>query len=271
MGLTILLFATPPLSACSWDFRNNLWGPAYLLLHNMSPYKLKVLFPNAIAVWFPPGIGAFLPLGLLDCLVAAKIWLILSVTALFGILWLCTENSRPTPGVFAACLLAIFLFPPLYTHLELGQFSIILTLLILFVVSRYSRPWSMFLALALGLTKPQLGVLIYPGLLFQQFRSYGVRGAYRHGFILLAVCLLLTCLLILIQRLKGWAARIMLFGGTLAVYGGQVALRWGNDVPDSLMWWIPPAMLLVFSLSTALDQRERKQVWLPIGTAEKRL
>ena len=31
----------------------------------------------------------------------------------------------------------------------------------------------------MGLTKPQLGLLIYPGLLIAEYRDYGVRGAWR--------------------------------------------------------------------------------------------
>src|SRR5712692_2292721 len=71
----IVAFIKTPLFG-SWDFRNNLWGPAYLLVHGQSPYHISTLFENSNALWFPMAIGLFFPFGWLTQSEASNLWLL---------------------------------------------------------------------------------------------------------------------------------------------------------------------------------------------------
>ena len=73
----------------AWDFRNNLWGPARLLLQGEMPYDPQALeglsaewgVPFHLSIWFPTIVGLGLPLGAVPLPNAANIWLFLSLTA----------------------------------------------------------------------------------------------------------------------------------------------------------------------------------------------
>jgi hypothetical protein len=95
-----------------WDFRNNLWAPAYLLIHGKSPYRISVLFDNSNAVWFPQIIGLFFPLGLLSEHQASNLWLIINVLTAICLttflLWQ-FKQIRPTSRIYGFVLLGVFL------------------------------------------------------------------------------------------------------------------------------------------------------------------
>lgn len=179
--LFIAAFATltPSPAVCSWDFRGSLWGPAYMLLHGGTPYTHNTPYGPYAGIWMPQLIGAFFPLGWLPCWVAAKLWFLSEIAGLFAMIWLVAGHKLPAPWLFGAGLLLIFLFPPLYTHLIIGQISIFITVLLMLVVFQFREEpapglhWWAPLFLAIALAKPQLGVLVYPGLLVWAFRKGG--------------------------------------------------------------------------------------------------
>lgn len=169
---------------CSWDFRGSLWGPSYMLLHGQTPYSTNTPYGPYPGIWMPHLIGAFLPIGWLPCWVAANIWFVSELVSLLLIVWLVAGSKLPSPKLFGLSLVMIFMFPPLYFHFIIGQISIFITVLIMLVIfdpnNKYPTkilPWWMSLFLALALAKPQLGVLVYPGLLVKMYDKHGKRGA----------------------------------------------------------------------------------------------
>ncbi|MEI8132365.1 MAG: glycosyltransferase 87 family protein, partial [Leptolinea sp.] len=130
-------FAPAPV-VCSWDFHNSLWGPANMVLQGLTPYTFHppYLPPywQVPAVWMPQSIGAFVWLGLLPCSFASKIWFGIEISGLLVVVWMLAGRILPSRGLFAASLLLIFLFPPLYIHFLLGQYSILFLTLVLLVV-----------------------------------------------------------------------------------------------------------------------------------------
>lgn len=186
------------------DFRLNLWEPASLLVRGESPYNVTVLPTDQshIAVWFPPVVGLFFPLGWLDLHTAANLWFLLNLGVLFLLLrWYRAERSggagtatletrpplpggrqdRPYQGDRSALLplvLLTLLFPPLFFELSFGQFDLLAVLLLL-VSARLLAQGRYFLAglpLALAVGKPQLGLLALPGLALAAYRRGGWRG-----------------------------------------------------------------------------------------------
>jgi len=184
----VIAFATltPSPPVCSWDFRGSLWGPSYMLLHGQTPYSFETPYGPYPGIWMPQLIGAFFFVGWLPCWVAAKIWFLLELAGLFLMIWLTAGRKLPPPVLFGLCLLLIFLFPPVYIHFAIGQISIFITVLIMLVVffsgeghAQLTLRWWMPLFLAIALAKPQLGVLVYPGLLVGAYHRHGVSAALR--------------------------------------------------------------------------------------------
>lgn len=163
----------------SWDFRNNLWGPAYLLVHGQSPYRVDTLFELGNAVWMPAAIGLFFPLGWLPYQQAVNLWLVLNILWFLLIVWICAGTHRPSAPLLAVALLLGFLFPPLVTHIWSGQISILISLVFLLAAYREERSPVLLTAflLALGLSKPQLAILILPGFLVYTWKNLGLRRA----------------------------------------------------------------------------------------------
>jgi hypothetical protein len=161
----------------TWDFRNELWAPAYLLVRGASPYNIQVLFPDGLAVWLPPAIGLFAPLGWLSLADAVRIWLCLSVAAMAATVWLAAGSARPHPAGYVLSLTLALLFPATVAHLMLGQFSILATLLLLLAAYALGKGRSAVagFCVALSLTKPQLAALALPGLLIGAYRQGGPR------------------------------------------------------------------------------------------------
>jgi hypothetical protein len=171
----------------SWDFRNNLWRPAYLLVHGQSPYRISVLSQDSNAVWFPMVIGLLFPLGWMTQHLATNLWFVGNVVALVAIVWLSAGEEHPRLAPFALGLAAFFLFPSTVSHLHLGQFTIAVTLMLLLAVYLIRHPikWLAALPLVIALSKPQLGVLVLPAFLITYSRVHGVRAAAAFSGLLL--------------------------------------------------------------------------------------
>lgn len=174
-GVAVWLIITSRLT--TWDLRNNLWAPAYLLLHRQNPYDLSSLFELGNAVWMPMALGFFFPVGLLTEYQSSMLWLLLNIGLILLMVLMVAGTLRPRIIPFIFCLLAIFLYPPVISHLGAGQFTLLAVLLMLLATRLATRERYGLAAfsLALALTKPQLGILVVPGLLFYTIRHRGVK------------------------------------------------------------------------------------------------
>jgi hypothetical protein len=183
-----------------WDVRNNLWAPSHLLLNGQSPYDLSSLYELGAAVWLPMAIGAFFPLGALPHEQAAMVWLLTSLAAVVGIVWLVADRQRPLPLLFGLALLMVYLYPRTIAHLLLGQFSLLAVLL--YLLSRHlllrQYIWLSALLVALALTKPQLGIFALSGLLIAAYRLDATRGTLRFAAAIVTWIGLLTLPLFLL-------------------------------------------------------------------------
>lgn len=182
--LCVVFVRTVELSA--WDFRNNLWGPAHLLVNGQSPYDIAQLFTGSNAVWMPTVIGAAFPLGWLPEPTATSLWAVLNLTAYIALialtLWLAADGDwlhhRPAPVWLAAALIGTLLFPPFVSLMVLGQVGVMVALLLMLAaVLIRSRLWLSALFLVLAAAKPQLLVLAGPGLVAAAWRDHGWLGA----------------------------------------------------------------------------------------------
>lgn len=171
------LFVARSAAFTCWDFRNNLWGPAYLLTHNQSPYRVDRLFDLGNAVWMPMTVGLFFPLGFLPLQQASNLWFIFNLIWLLLILWISSGSRRPPVFLFAVALLLTLVFPPTVTHLWSGQISILITLTFL-VIAIWNEDMPLLLLAALmavGLSKPQLAILVLPGFMVFRAKKYGIQ------------------------------------------------------------------------------------------------
>ena len=236
---SVYLISTSQLSL--WDFRNNLWGPAYLQWNGQSPYNIGVLFPRGNAVWFPPVIGFFGFLGALPQAQASMLWTILNILALLVLIMLAIDY-RPSPGRLAFAFMASFLLLPTVTHLRLGQFSLILTLTLLlaakFLMADHMA--GVGSSLALAVTKPQLLILAVPGLVQKVWQHARWRGIWRL-MIWSTLFLLLFCLPLFL-RYPAWVGD---FRRAL-----QQNPAWLQPVLWRLLpgWWGWPGRLIVVGL-----------------------
>jgi len=164
----------------SWDFRNNLWAPAYLLVRGQNPFIIEQFCRGCNAIWLPTTLGWSFPMGWLDQNVAANLWLLLDILALAAIVWLAARPARPSLARFALALGLSFLSPITISHLIMGQFTIFFALAALAAASPpglfpkgSGRELFAGCVLALTMAKPQLAVLVLPGLLCYFGRSSG--------------------------------------------------------------------------------------------------
>jgi hypothetical protein len=158
----------------NWDFRNNLWGPAYLLWHRASAYNISSLFPDSNAIWFPQVIGLFFPFGLLSQYPASNIWLLLNLGLLIAIVWYLAwrvTGEKPKPSLFFALTLSVFIFPPSIRHLILGQIDIVI--MVASIAGTIALEKNRFavsgLFYGIALTKPQLCILVLPNVVLYMF------------------------------------------------------------------------------------------------------
>src|SRR6266540_164223 len=109
------------------DFYNELWGPASLLVHGQSPYDTASLDPVLPAAWLPMSIGFFFPLGWLPENLALQIWYVFNIVEIGLIVYFAQERDRNLFNTVALALICFF-FPLTFNHINLGQFSITITL-----------------------------------------------------------------------------------------------------------------------------------------------
>jgi hypothetical protein len=175
------------------DFYNELWAPAYLLVHGQSPYDTASLNPVLPAVWFPMAIGFFFPLGWLSENAALQAWFIFNILEICVIVFLAQGNEQTLYNTAALALLCFF-SPFVLNHFNLGQFSI--TVLLCLMLSAYLpgkyRDWPSAFFLALALSKPQLGIMAVFGLAVFQFYKNGFKGMFRFGMQTLFMALLMS-------------------------------------------------------------------------------
>lgn len=225
-----VLLLIPTTDVCSWDFQHSVWGPASLLVRGEPPYQFNTPYGHYVAPWWPPVIGANFWMGWLPCQTAAKIWLAFELTGVGLTLWLLDARRKPAPRWVGLALLVFFLFPPLYFHLLLGQFSLLFTALMVALVFSPGHefpppgmPWTAAMLIVLGASKPQLAVLIYPGILAVTLQKGAWRGVARlGGAVLAALALYLTPLFIFYP---GWVS------GFLKVTRYNLGVAWDLPTP----------------------------------------
>lgn len=177
--VAVFLWLTQSVRYCGWDYHNSLWGPVNMLVGGSTPYTLNPPYGPFPAVWMPHAMGFFFWFGLLPCTYTASLWTIAAVCGYIWLIWLFNDLRSPPRWIFVISLLAMFLYPPLWVHYVLGQFSMLFALLMI-IIAFIPGAWRWApLLLAVGLTKPQLGLLVYPGLVVHTWRHLGFRQAAR--------------------------------------------------------------------------------------------
>lgn len=185
------------------DFYNELWGPAYLLVHGMSPYDTAVLHPNLPAAWLPMSIGFFFPLGWLSEEPAALLWYFLNVAEICAIIYLVVGARR---NILDTAIISIFcfFFPLTLNHFNLGQFSITVTLcwVLVILLLEKEQTWASAFFASLALSKPHLGILILIGWSYRDFILGGARRMLFSWLRIIAMCLILC--IPLFVAFPGW-------------------------------------------------------------------
>lgn len=226
----------------AWDLKYNLWLPSHRLLSNQSPYQS--------GVWFPQAIGAFNPLGWLDEYQASLLWLALSLVLLGVMTWMMGARS---PAPFGLSLGALLVFPQTMTHLLLGQFTIFAIVLLLtsvYFVTRHSL-WIAGFLVAVAFAKPQIAVLVLPGLVILAYRSGKWRSVFRFAVACVAAGVLLTVPLWLLY--PQWLGDFLLMQGTKPEWYQPnlfVMLRLWLGVPGLYVWLALSA--IVFAVNARL-------------------
>jgi len=185
----------------SWDFRNNLWGPAHLLLQGKSPYNLEVIFPDVAALWSPPTVGAFFLIGAIPLQQASNLWMAVNVLTLFAIFVLSQRASSAGLALLMSVLPLILLFPPVISTLLLGQISIVIVLFFLTAARFIETEKYGYAALLIivSFAKPQLGVFALAGILYSIWREFGKKEFVRFVLRLIGFSVLLLAPLFVAQ------------------------------------------------------------------------
>ncbi|HWQ04740.1 MAG TPA: glycosyltransferase 87 family protein [Longilinea sp.] len=159
------------------DFRNNLWGPANLLVHHMSPYGIKFLFASVNAVWMPVIIGLFFPIGYIPLQPASNLFSLLNLSVLFGMAFLLTRTAVKPLMRWLAAIFILVIFPATVSQFVMGQVSLLICLGYLLLIVYFDRlkPVLIGALLAFSLTKPQLAFLFLPAYLVLYYREFGFR------------------------------------------------------------------------------------------------
>jgi len=205
LGL-LVWFIPSQIFPISWDFRNNLWGPAYLLVHQMSPYHIQDLFEISNAIWMPMMVGLFAPIGFLPLQWASNGWLILNLAALSLLVIILARPAQKTMIGIPLVIVALAIFPATITHFVLGQVSLVIGLILLLLINYRSTlpPVVIGLLITLSFTKPQLVVLFLPAYLIIYTREQGLAKLFR-VLICIAIWMVLLCLPLFILY-PGWIA-----------------------------------------------------------------
>jgi hypothetical protein len=175
------------------DFYNELWGPAYLLVHGQSPYDTSSLNPDLPAAWLPMAIGFFFPLGWLSENLALQIWYIFNILEICLIVYFSQGKNRYLYNTVAVVLICIF-FPPTLNHINLGQLSITITLgwVAAAFFLRKDKQWASVFCIAVAMSKPHLGILAMLGVSYRDYLRGGLRLMFSSWARILTVCLILS-------------------------------------------------------------------------------
>lgn len=174
------------------DFYNNLWAPAYLLMHGKSPYNTRDLNPTLPALWFPMAIGSFSFLGLFNEIIATKIWFLFNVGEIILLIFFSAQTIKSVYSYLLMVLL-VYLFPPVLNNFILGQFSITFAAFALLSIynAEKGQDWLAAFFLAVSLTKPQLAILSVFSIGMYFFRKNGVYGLLVFGLKTLIISFLM--------------------------------------------------------------------------------
>ena len=180
-------------SEIGWDFQNNLWAPAHLLLQSKSPYNIHVFIEQANAVWLPFGITIFLPLGALPGQQAYNLWILIETFSLFGILYLYSKHWKKGLKTILFFFFLFVLFPPVMTNFVLGQISLIIVFVFSIILLQWDTlsPILMGLLIAFTLSKPQLCIYILPAIFLVNWKHHSKKRAFRIAGFSILWCLLL--------------------------------------------------------------------------------
>lgn len=160
----------------SLDFVNNVWGPAYHLLHGDSPYTILVFSTGTAAGWLPMIVGALFPVGAIDPYVASGFWVIFLLVTLLLLPHFLLERGYPSPGALLLSASFILAFPPTWAYLYLGQFTAVCSLALLLATRiMHRRLWLVALLIVITLIKPQVTLLAVFGLVIAIARNRGLR------------------------------------------------------------------------------------------------
>lgn len=174
------------------DFYNELWGPASLLVRGQSPYATANLNPVLPAAWLPMSIGFFFLLGWLPEKAALQVWYIFNIFEISLIVYFAQGKNRNLYNTVVLALM-FFFFPLTFNHINLGQFSITVTLC--WVFSAYflekDKHWLSAFFTALALSKPHLGFLAILGLSYHDYWRGGFRAMFLSWMRILTMCLIL--------------------------------------------------------------------------------
>lgn len=253
-----IVFFFPSNGTCNWDFKHSIWGPAELLVHGQPPYQIEPPYGPYIAPWWPQIIGVNFWMGWLPCRIAARLWLVFELTGLGFSIWLLNDRKRLSPSQLGLILILLSFFQPIYFHIELGQFSLLFTTMMVTMVffSKGVFPpakmtWWMPLLIVLGAAKPQLTILIYPGIIASTYRHQGWHGPAR--LLGASLAMLFVCLLPLFVFHPGWVS------GFLDVVRYVLNIQWDLPTPfvqltlhlgkTGLLIWF---LLFIASLSLSL-------------------
>lgn len=174
------------------DFYNELWGPAYLLVRGQSPYDTSSLNPILPAAWLPMAIGFFFPLGWLPEELALQVWYIFNILEICLIVYLVQGKNRNLYNTVALALIWFF-FPLTLNHINIGQFSITITLCWILAVYflEKDQQWTSVVCIALALSKPHLGFLAMLGWSYYVYQRSGLRTMLSSWVRIFAMCLIL--------------------------------------------------------------------------------
>jgi len=222
------------------DFYNELWGPAYLLVHGQSPYNTASLHPTHPAGWFPMAIGFFSPLGWLSEDIAMLAWFLLCTLELFTIVYFSQEKSRAIHVTFLSALLA-FSFPPVLYHIFLGQIGLTVTLCMILATYFVTKEkhWLAALLVAIGISKPHLGALAVVGLSVHYFKMGGEREIIAF-YLRIALMMFILCLPLFFAY-PNWIADMIAMlrsNPPYFIYPSLFMLFWRNMGTLGILLWV---------------------------------
>lgn len=197
-----IIYFTFSAQFTSWDFRNNLWAPTYLITQSESAYDIKLIFNDSNSIWFPQVIGLFFFLGFLPQYIATNIWLILNVALLLILIRYLIQQSdykKIKPLFLGILVLSVFLFPPTIRHLILGQVDILLTMALIAGVYSIERRQLLLggFLFALALVKPQHCIVVLPSVfVYLSFTKRAIQDILK--------LLLATCFFVVLQTAPLW-------------------------------------------------------------------